>query len=228
MAAVKSDTSIAEFQAFIKEVYGLANARFFSVSDMLTNIQRFLMRGIKGIRKGNNDKVVKNLIISSSWFMSLMNQYGINIEEEVWKRFPYRCSYCGTLPCSCKAAKTSERRQAVIDQTKQPKTLKDFQKMLAEIYPPTGRTLEHAGIHLAEEMGELAEAFWVFQSTHADADLANIVLEAADLVSCYLGVFNSMNIDFADELAKEFVSNCGSCKQCPCVCPFDRIAAFKS
>ena len=228
MASLKKTSSISEYQAFIEELYGISNARFFNVDDMLSNIERFTMRGIKGIRKGNTQKVVTNLLIASGWFMSLMNQYHIDIEEPIWRRFPHLCSYCGSVPCSCKKNKVENRLAISIDERKRPKTLKGFQEMFEKIYPSDTRTVEHAGIHLAEETGELSEAFLSYKGSHSERDFANIVLESSDFVSCLFGVFNSIKVDFALELALNFAENCNACKRSPCACTSAEIVAFKS
>lgn len=228
MASVKNTTTIKEFQNFIKGVYGKSNSRHFNVDDMLTNIQRFLMRGVKGIRKGNQKKTIDNLLISMSWFMSLMNHYQIDIEDSVWRRFPYLCSYCGGLPCCCKKNKVQSRQKIEIDESKKPQNLKDFQKMFATIYPSNTRTLEHAGIHLAEEIGELSEAVLAYKGKHGDLEFSNIVLEASDLYSCFNGVFNSLDVSIADELSNLFIEDCHKCKKAPCVCTYDEVINFKS
>ena len=90
MASVKPNISIANYQKFVREVYGLPNDRNFSSADMLANMERFLMRGLKGIRKGNPDKTTVNLLIAQSWFMSLMNQLHLDMEDHIWRRFPYQ------------------------------------------------------------------------------------------------------------------------------------------
>ena len=69
MPVVQSDISISQFQHFIKEVYALRNDRHFDMPEMLTHIQRFAMRGLKGLRKGDIEKTKKNLLISFSWFI---------------------------------------------------------------------------------------------------------------------------------------------------------------
>ena len=89
MASVKENTTIKEYQNFVEEVYRLPNDRDFSLWDMISNVERFMMRGLKGIRKGDREKTKTNLLIAFSWFMSIMNQLHIDIEERVWRRFPY-------------------------------------------------------------------------------------------------------------------------------------------
>ena len=228
MPQLKPDATIKEYQQFVKDVYGLPNDRYFSLQDMLANVERFMMRSLKGIRKNDNDKLKLNLIISLSWFMSIMNQLHIDIEEEVWKRFPYMCSYCASCPCICKAQKIQTRQNVTVDDSKRPKTMEEFQKMFSGIYPASNRTLDYAGVHLAEEMGEITESILNYRGNHDDKDFQNIILESADLISCIMGVFNSLKIDLSKELSIMFSENCHVCKKAPCVCNFVDIIGFKS
>lgn len=228
MASIKPDTTIKEVQEFVGTVYNHPNDRFFDTSDMLCNIQRFAMRGLKGIRKRDTEKVVKNMFISIGWFMSLMNRLHIDIENELWNRFPYLCSYCGTCPCTCKAKHLDERLNVPIDHSKRPHTLKAFQKMHNDIYPDSNRTLDDAGVHFAEEVGEFAEALLAFRSERKSEDFEQVLLEAADYLSCYLDVFNSLNIDLAEELAKFYSNNCHECNDSPCSCSYTKIKTYKS
>jgi len=228
MASVKKDTTITEYQNFIQEVYGLNNDRYFTAGDMLTQVQRFVMRGLKGIRKNNQEKIETNLLISLSWFVSLTNQLHIEIEKEIWQRFPYLCSYCANCPCSCKETHPKERQKTVEDEEKKPKTLEEFQTMFREIYSPQTRILEQAGIHLAEELGEFSEAMLNYHGQHKDADFEKVILEAADLFSCFMGVFNSIKVSMAEKLSKMFAENCHDCKKMPCQCNFMDIINYKS
>ena len=228
MPSIKPDTTIKEYQSFTKEIYGLPNDRYFSASEMMANIQRFAMRGIKGIRKKDQKKTGVNMVISISWFMSLMNQLHIDIEDEIWKRFPYLCSYCGFCPCFCKEKKPDKRQTVNSDDGKRPKTLADFQKMFNEIYPASSRTIEHAGIHLAEEIGELSEAILAYRGDHQEIGFERLSSETADVFSCFMGVINSFDINLSKELSSLFSENCHVCKKSPCECSFDDIMRFNS
>ena len=110
MPSVKPNSTISEYQDFVQQVYGLHNMRNYSVGNLLTNTQRFAMRGLKGIRKKDREKTKINLLLSLSWLMSIMNHLHIQIEDEIWSRFPYLCSYCSTCPCSCKEKKVKKTR----------------------------------------------------------------------------------------------------------------------
>lgn len=228
MASLKENATIAEYQKFVKDLYGISNDRHFTTSDMLANIERFLMRGLKGIRKGDAEKTRFNVMISFSWFMSFMNQLHVDVEEETWRRFPYLCSYCASRPCACKEMKIEQRQAVVIDESLRPKTISGFQKMFEEIYPSPRRTLEHAGIHLAEELGELSETILAYRSARDGVDFDRVKMEAADLMSCFFGVWNSMKLDAAKEISSHFSDNCHECHKMPCECSFAKILSYKS
>lgn len=228
MSLINENSSLADYQRLAEKVYGVANRRHFTMDGMLTNVQRFLMRGLKGIRKGDSDKIKLNTRIALSWFMSILNQLQIDIETAVWNRFPYLCSYCGNCPCVCKPMKGDRITNLRIDESLRPKTFRGFQKMFAEIYPQTSHTLEHSGLHLAEELGEFSEAFLKFRSTHTDADFNEIVIEGADLISCFMGLFNSLNFDISKELEVSFKDGCPSCHSVPCKCEYNFVMNFKS
>lgn len=228
MASVKPNITIRAYQKFVNNVYGLSNDRYFSLGDMLTNVQRFIMRGLKGIRKNDKKKAKYNLVIALSWFVSIMNQLRIDLEDNTWKRFPHLCSYCGNCPCQCKEKKVKKRMKIRINEKIRPISLSAFQKMFSEIYPAEDRTLEHAGIHLGEELGEFAESIFAFRGGHSDEDFKKIELEAADFFSCVMGVFNSLEANSAIEISKMFKNNCHLCKKAPCECSFKDTATFKS
>jgi hypothetical protein len=44
-----ANQSITEFQKLIEDIYALPDDRLFSICDILSNIERFTMRAIKGI-----------------------------------------------------------------------------------------------------------------------------------------------------------------------------------
>lgn len=228
MANFKKNQSIADFQLFNHTVYGRVDDRLYSTWDLLTQGHRFATRALKGIRKNDRKKIRENLTISFSWLMAIANRFHVDVEEAVWRRFPMLCSYCGKRPCSCKKEKSLKRKKILINHALRPKTLNEFQKMFEMIYPTRSRTLEHAGVHLAEEMGEMTEAVHNFLGQHKQIQLDAIKNEIADYVSCVFGVANSANIDFAKELAKTFNNNCHVCHKIPCACTFAFVAQFKS
>ena len=228
MASVSRTATLQEWADFVDVVYSVPNDRHYTLWDMLTNIQRFSARCIKGIRKNDTGKTDANLLIALSWFTSLMNRLHISLDDIVWSRFPYLCSYCGERPCVCKAEKVKSRRKVAANGAMRPRTVQEYQEMFDKIYPPERRTPQDAAIHLAEEMGELTEAFHLFMSDRSDAHFREICIESADYFSCLMGVLNSVRINCADELAKTYSDNCPVCHAAPCSCSFKSVSEFKS
>lgn len=222
------DSSFGDYQELIKNVYGLPDDRMFSLQDLLVNLQRFTMRSLKGIRKENDKKLTLNLLIAFSWLMSIGNRMHIQIDEIIWRRFPYLCSYCGSKPCVCKKMKPTKRSRVVSNKKVQPSSLQEFQEMFSLIYPPQSRTLFEGGVHLAEELGELSESIYIFMGKHSEYQFREIEDELADFVSCIFGVANSAKINISKELEKMYVKNCHACHNSPCSCNFSYIAKFNS
>ncbi len=228
MARFVSGGSLSQFQNFNREVYGLPDDRLFSLSDLLSNQERFAMRALKGIRKGDTEKLKSNLLISFSWLTAIAGRLHIDMEEVIWKRFPFVCSYCGKQPCSCKKIKLASRRKLAVKSSLKPKSLAGFQKMFSLVYPADSRTLFEAGVHLAEEIGELNEVIHFFSGEHKAKYFEEIKKEIADVVSCFFSVANSAKIDIAAGLAKMYGNNCHVCHKAPCVCNFSFVAKFES
>lgn len=228
MARFAKKDSLSDFQKFIFEVYGLPDDRLFSIFDLLSNLEKFTMRALKGIRKKDYEKIRINLLISISWLAAIANRLHINLTEGVEKRFPGVCSYCKKSTCECKSKKIIKRIMEKPGSFRAPRTLEGIQKLFLGIYPPEKRTMEHSGIHLAEELGELSEAVHRWFAEHRSELFASLENEAADYLSCIFGVANSSGFDLAEELSKIFKKNCHVCHLAPCKCAFSKMSSFSS
>lgn len=221
--------SFRQLQARIKDIYGLADDRHYSIFDLLTQVQRFTMRVLKGIRKGDAEKLRINLLIATTWLIAIANRLHIDIEDEVWKRFPNVCSYCGLAPCKCKKIHPEKRgKMPEVAASLRPADIHGLQEMFRSIYPPEGRTLPDAGVHLAEETGEVSEAIHNFLGQHLQTQFDEIRLELADCISCIFGVANSASLDMAPALDEMVRDGCHVCHEAPCVCTFSEVVAFAS
>ncbi|MES2203500.1 MAG: hypothetical protein V4474_04225 [Patescibacteria group bacterium] len=227
MVSLKKNPTLNDFQSFNRSVYGRPDDRMYSVTDLLTLSQRFAMRALKGIRKGAKDKIEVNLLVSFSFLFALANRLHICLEDELWTRFPMQCSYCAHSPCVCKKTKPLKRPRLKIDETLRPYTIREFQTMFSIIYPAERRTLAEAGMHMAEEFGEVAEALHNFLGQHQNKQFEAVKHEIADSISCVFSIANSAKIDVSKGLASMFKNNCHMCKEAPCVCTFDVIAKVR-
>lgn len=228
MASFSHHQSIKDYQDFNKAVYSLPDDRMFSIQDLVSHSERFTMRALKGIRKNNKNRLTLNLLIAFSFYMAVCNRLHLDIEEAIWRRFPMVCSYCGKKPCVCRKEKTIERIKISRVPSKRPNRMIDIQQMFNEIYPAETRTLADAGVHMAEEAGEVSEAMSVYLGEHKAQQFANLTDEIADWYSCAFGVANSAGIDVAGGLAKMFYDGCHVCHNTPCSCNFTAVSGYKS
>lgn len=228
MATVSSDASLHDLQQFVLEVYGVPDDRHFSLIGLLSNQARFTMRTLKAIRKGQGHRLQYNLAVALSWAMAVANRLHISAERAVAERFRSGCYYCQGIPCRCETAydkqRTARRRLRAV--YKRP--ISTLQGYFAEIYPPQSRTLQDAGIHLAEEMEEVTEAAHAYLGSHQRLRFREIESELADFVSCVFAVANSAGIEIADELAALYRDNCHVCHMLPCSCKYSKVVAFRS
>lgn len=228
MAKFSKNGSFKDLQKFNLIVYGPTDDIFFSFSEILSNQQKFTTRALKGVRQKSLPKIQKNILIALSFLMTAANRLHIDVENILWQRFPFACSYCASCPCICKKTKLRKRKTPLPPRRQKPETLNQFQKMFAQIYPPASRTIDHAAIHLAEEMGELSEAVHLYFAQHRKKQFEAIEYEIADFISCLFGVANSLNFNVSENLSKLFYKNCHICHSAPCNCSFSFIASYKS
>ena len=227
-ATLSPDFTFGDFQKFTREVYGVPDDRLYSRWDLMTHQQRFLMRSLKGIRKDDMEKMTLNLLISMSFLMNIANRLHIDIDRELQTRFPEVCSYCGKTPCECKEKKTTKRTRIAVQDSFEQKPVAQFQVMFESVYPKERRTLADAGVHLAEESGEVAEAMQVYYGEHKEEQFNEIAVEIADLVSCMFGVANSAGVDLSKEIRTLFSNGCHVCYKTPCACGYVTASTYES
>jgi len=224
MAKFLQTDSLADFQKLTDVLYTAPDDKLFSLFDLVSILARYSMRTIKGIRKGDMVLTKDSLLKALSWLMTVANRLKIDLDQALWKRFPGVCSYCGDAPCVCQERHVKKRVKIREEHGKKPRTLEATQSKMAEIYPRASRTLEHAGIHLAEEMGEVSEAIRRHYSAPEEKHFASIKSELADYLSCLYNIANSADINVAEELAHRYHNNCYDCHTVPCSCDPTKVA----
>lgn len=228
MKLIDKNLTLGDFQKVIETIYSLPDDRLYSIEDLLTHQQRFAMRALKGIRKDDFKKMTLNLLIALSWLMAISNRFHISVEQSVWKRFPNQCSYCGEKPCQCKKNKSNGKKKKQTRLDVQIKSIAELQQMFENIYPSSQRSLADAGVHFAEEVGEVNEAVHNYLGQHLSKQFDEIQSEIADEVSCIFGVANSAGINVAKELVKLYKNGCHVCHGAPCTCSFVVVSQLKT
>jgi NTP pyrophosphatase (non-canonical NTP hydrolase) len=232
---IDSNSSLEDFQARNDAVYRQVNDRHYSAERMFARLHRHITHVLKAVRKGEQEKrpeayehIMYHLCMAFSWSLSMLNRYHINLADDMWRRFPGVCPYCGEAPCCCK--KRPKDRQKLVGKTRgqQPISFRDWQKMFAEVYP---NIVLVSAIHLAEEAGEVNEALHAHSATHQDDNFWKIVEELVDVVTNIFGVANCLKLDLAAGMAAYFSDGCPRCKKPVCECGFvlsDKPIALKA
>lgn len=222
------DLTFPQLQADVATRYSVSNDRWFDHGQMTTNIVRYSMRALKATRRlddtGSAERLELNLAIAMAWFASCMNRLHLDIGACVAERFPGICPKCSSSPCCCGVPENYAREAAA---TSSDESINRFQGMFEVVYPPNRRTLPDAAMHYVEEVGEFAEAILIYRLRNRDEDIPQIALEAADLVSCALGVWNSLGTPASRAIHHIVGDGCHACGGSICVCSFDEVMGFE-
>lgn len=182
--------------------------------------------------------VQKYMAKAVAWWIALCGKVGIkSVMGLLWGKFPAACPYCQKErhdPDDCKVRKQKSPGpdwNAIADIgkrniDKQPKTIAEWQRMFAGIYPPM--TTEECSVTFAklmEEIGELAESLRVFPSAPG-----YFLSEAADVFAWLMKLNNIVEEqggtpaeERGNALQVAFVSaypgRCIDCNAAICTCP---------
>ncbi len=211
--------SLANFQKLNAQIYLVQNDQNFETSAMVSRMHRYVTQILKAVRKEKTENAGYWISMGFSWSLALANRLHINLDEEMWKRFPGVCPYCVDARCTCKE-RAASRQVVSINPSHiiKPSTLFSFQKMFAGIYPDN--TLQDSAMHLAEEAGEVDEAVEHFMGTHDQRLFEAIAIELVDVITHLFAVATGLQLDLACEMEKYFNEGCLKCHRTPCGCGF--------
>jgi pyrimidine deaminase RibD-like protein/NTP pyrophosphatase (non-canonical NTP hydrolase) len=172
-----------------------------------------------------------------AWWLALCGQVGVSsVAHMLWSKFPGVCPYCQSKPHDqdeCTQRKLQARgpdwfalaRIAASASSTQPRTVEEWQRMFASIYPVQSTTEDFTKTFakLTEEMGELAEAVRVFS-----AEPGYFLSEAADVFAWLMKLNNLVEAQVSREergkllqstLAESYPARCRDCHSAVCACP---------
>ncbi len=210
-------TSLDDFQAFLDRVYSINNGRNYSNADLISYLHRHITQILKAVRKEKHDQIPYRLCMAFSWGCSIANRWHIKLPDEIWKRFPGVCPYCGAMPCFCKE-RGLNRQLPTQASTPRPFYMSDWQKMFSEIYPKN--TINDSAVHLAEEIGELSEAIRNHWSIHNEEWFDKSIEELVDTIANLFGVASCLKFDLEDNLEQYFKNGCPKCHTLNCHCGY--------
>jgi NTP pyrophosphatase (non-canonical NTP hydrolase) len=211
--------SLSQLQELNRRLYAVKNDRScYDPPIMASKMSQHATSILKAVRKGEIKPISYHVSMVFSWSMALANRLHLNMEEEIWKRFPGICTYCNRPTCGCGNKRPKNRKKVPVDPRLRPASCHGYQKMFAVIYP---QTLAEAASHLAEEVSEVGKAIDDYIGTHAKACFDHIILELADVFSTLFAVATNAGYDLATEMEKWFKKGCPGCKLSPCDCEYE-------
>ncbi len=91
---------IREFQELIRDLYYERDRRRGKERTMLWFVEE-VGELAEAMRKEDAKSIGEEMADVFAWLVSLANLYGIDLEEEVKKKYPGHCIRCGKRPCEC-------------------------------------------------------------------------------------------------------------------------------
>jgi len=213
--------SLQDFQNLNKEIYSLTDDRNYTSTDLLSYLHCHITKILKAVRKEKYVNVGYNLCMGFSWAFAVANRFHICVADEMWKRFPGKCPYCGLTPCVCKERRDDRQDLPQGPLALRPVSVADWQRMFDSIYP--NNTIKDSAIHLAEEIGELSEAVRNYLAVHGDNYFDKIAEEMIDIFANLMAVANCLKLDLGSLSADYFAKGCPKCERSPCECGYVAI-----
>lgn len=234
-------TKTANLDAWYRKINGIYLDRNFhrDAASIFAHLVE-VMGGLSLLASGKTKTAVlpdRHIAKALAWWMALCGKLGIaSVEDLVWRKFPYTCSYCLRNPhqdAICREMKQDAGLQweklnslREANTIKRPTSLGAWQRMFAEIYPVSQvETFEAVFARFTEELGELAEALRAFPIAPQ-----YIFSEAADVFAWLMHLENLRHakenrrmVDLGERIEDVFFqtypNKCLDCNNGVCVCP---------
>ncbi len=91
---------IAEFQALIRRLYLEKDSRRGAEATLLWLVEE-VGELLEAHRKQSREGIEEEIADVIAWVTSYANLAGIDVEEALKKKYPGRCRYCNSMPCTC-------------------------------------------------------------------------------------------------------------------------------
>ncbi|WP_457555630.1 MazG nucleotide pyrophosphohydrolase domain-containing protein [Candidatus Pyrohabitans sp.] len=91
---------ISEFQQLIRELYLEKDCRRGAEATLLWLVEEVgeLLEAHRRCRRDGIEEEIADVI---AWVVSYANLAGVDVEEALRRKYPGRCRYCNSLPCTC-------------------------------------------------------------------------------------------------------------------------------
>ncbi len=205
-------------QDTILDIYGIPDDRLYNVEDILFYGKKFLLEYLKSFQDQDEKTIYKNLVISLAWFLALTNRYHLDLEKMTWKRYSYKCPFCGSIPCICRAEEGIKTVKTGRPGSMKPKNLGKWQEMISKIYP--NEITGDLNLLLIRRNDNLHYFYRKFLREKEKKYFNEIEKGTSDFFVIFLRVYNSLARDLADDFLWLFQDGCYICHKTPCECNY--------
>jgi NTP pyrophosphatase (non-canonical NTP hydrolase) len=91
---------IREFQDSIRQIYFSRDAKRGSDKTFLWFLEE-VGELTRSYRRGERENIGKEMADVVAWLASMANLLGVDLEQEISKKYPRTCSLCRSNPCVC-------------------------------------------------------------------------------------------------------------------------------
>jgi NTP pyrophosphatase (non-canonical NTP hydrolase) len=94
---------IREFQDSIRQIYFCRDAKRGADKTFLWFLEE-VGELTRSYRRGEGENIGKEMADVMAWLASMANLLGVDLEQEISKKYPRTCSLCRSNPCICPIA----------------------------------------------------------------------------------------------------------------------------
>jgi hypothetical protein len=197
----------------IDAIYGVQDDRLYDLEDHFYYERKFLLRYLDA---KNNENKTTNFLTSLAWFLGVIRRFHLNLDKDLFSRYPYKCPFCMDLPCSCQNIKNGVAQKTGRPTSHKPKNLDEWQKLAAKIYRHDN--LADLSLEILKTQDKLHYLFRSFHRTLGKTKIKDISHLTSDYFMLVLRLFNLLNKDLSKEFKKMFGNGCYVCHNSPCTC----------
>lgn len=208
--------SIKQLMQLSADIYAVPNDRLYDLDDFFYYHQKWLLRYIDSRKKGQEEKMMKNLLASVAWYSAIVNRFHVDLEAVIRKRYPYKCPFCLELPCDCDKFANKKSKKTGRPTSRMPKTLTEWQEMVEKIYPSS--ELLFKNLEILQRQDSLHQYFRLFRRQSGKRHIKDIDIASADYFVELIKIFNFLKKDLSREYQKMFKDGCYVCHRTPCEC----------
>jgi len=194
-------------------IYGIQDDRLYDLEDHFYYERKFLLRYLDAKTK---EAKINNILICLAWSLGVINRFHLDLESELFKRYPYKCPFCLGLPCFCDENKLKKTQKVGRPTSIKPKTIDEWQKLAKKIY--INDEIDKLNFEILKTQDRLHYLFRSFRRTLGKTKVKEIGHLAADYFMLLLRLSNILNKDLTKEFNRLFDKGCHVCHKIPCQC----------